>query len=65
MLKLLERVYVGLADWSALLALLPNLRKAKIVPDKEYEYFESKIYERALEDETVAIFLLLSCKILL
>lgn len=43
-LKLLERVYVHLADWHELLKLLPRLRKAKLIDDTELYNFEKKIY---------------------
>jgi HemY protein len=43
-LKLLERLYIRLGDWQALLKLLPSLRKAKLVDDEYIRGFESKIY---------------------
>ena len=47
-LKLLERVYVRLGDWQELLALLPSLRKAKLIDNAEMEIFEKKIYVQLL-----------------
>lgn len=43
-LKLLEKVYVRLADWKSLYALLPNLRKAKLLNNEQTEQFEKNIY---------------------
>ncbi|MDR3478116.1 MAG: heme biosynthesis HemY N-terminal domain-containing protein [Gammaproteobacteria bacterium] len=43
-LKLLERLYIRLGDWQALLKLLPSLRKAKLVDDEYIRSFEAKIY---------------------
>lgn len=43
-LKLLEKVYVRLADWTSLLALLPKLRKAKLLNALQYEQFEKNVY---------------------
>jgi len=43
-LQLLEKVYVRLGDWKNLQILLPRLRKAKIITEKEFETFEKNIY---------------------
>lgn len=43
-LKLLEKVYVHLADWKSLQALLPSLRKAKVLSTEDYIIFEKNIY---------------------
>jgi HemY protein len=43
-LKLLERLYVHLGDWHELLALLPSLRKAKLINLEQNQIFEKKIY---------------------
>ena len=43
-LHLLEKVYVRLADWSALLNLLPNMRKAKVLTKEQAVYFEKNLY---------------------
>lgn len=43
-LKLLEKIYVRLADWDHLKALLPSMRKAKMLNLKEFELFEKNIY---------------------
>jgi HemY protein len=43
-LKLLEKIYVRLGDWQQLQALLPAMRKAKILNSHEYELFEKNIY---------------------
>ena len=43
-LKLLEKVYVRLADWKNLQALLPSMRKAKVLTSEDYELFEKNLY---------------------
>jgi HemY protein len=43
-LKLLEKVYVRLADWNNLNALLPALRKAKLINTEQNGHFEKNIY---------------------
>jgi HemY protein len=43
-LKLLERVYIHQADWQAMLKLLPNLRKTKIITPEDNHNFEKRIY---------------------
>jgi len=43
-LKLLEKVYVRLADWKNLQNMLPAMRKAKILTKVEFELFEKNIY---------------------
>jgi HemY protein len=43
-LKLLERVYVHQGDWQALLKLLPQLQKTKIITAEEFQNFEKRIY---------------------
>lgn len=48
LLKLLERIYIHLADWSALLGLLPSLRKAKTASPSDLDALERRIYEALL-----------------
>lgn len=43
-LRLLEKVYVRLADWKNLQGLIPSMRKAKVLTAVEYELFEKNIY---------------------
>src|SRR3990167_245230 len=43
-LRLLEKVYVRLADWKALLVLLPSMRKAKVVTREQATQFEKNLY---------------------
>lgn len=43
-LKLLEKAYVRLADWKNLQALLPALRKAKLLNAEQTEQFEKNLY---------------------
>lgn len=47
-LKLLEKIYIRLADWKSLEALLPNLYKAKVFNKAESERFEKHIYAQML-----------------
>jgi HemY protein len=51
-LKLLERVYVRLADWPELLKLLPTLRKKKLITAEEQQNFENHIYLEMLSGTT-------------
>lgn len=43
-LKLLEKVYVRLGDWKNLEALLPSMRKAKIITKEEMALFEKNLF---------------------
>jgi HemY protein len=43
-LKLLEKVYVRLADWQSLEKLLPHFRKAKLITRAELQSFEKNLY---------------------
>jgi HemY protein len=43
-LKLLEKVYVRLAEWKNLQALLPAMWKARMLSSDEYSAFEKNIY---------------------
>lgn len=49
-LKLLEKVYVRLADWKSLLQLLPFLRKAKLITDEQMNIFERNTYQELLHE---------------
>ncbi|WP_422135790.1 heme biosynthesis HemY N-terminal domain-containing protein [Endozoicomonas sp. ALD040] len=44
-LKMLKQVYTRLNDWQSLAALLPKLKKQKIVSDKEYRTTELQCFE--------------------
>lgn len=48
-LKLLEKVYVRLSDWQHLQALLPSLRKAKVLNAEQLQQFEKNIYCELLQ----------------
>jgi HemY protein len=43
-LRLLEKVYVRLADWKQVQLLLPSMRKAKLLTSEQYYLFEKNIY---------------------
>lgn len=48
-LKLLQKLYIRLADWNALLNLLPLLRKAKLINAEQLEKLERKCYQELLQ----------------
>lgn len=55
-LKLLEKAYVHLADWKNLEALVPSMRKAKILTAQQSDLFEKNIYSeifRAADDKSI------------
>jgi HemY protein len=47
-LKLLEKVYIRLADWQGLISILPSLRKAKVINDDQLVKFEENTYQELL-----------------
>lgn len=47
-LKLLERVYVHMADWKSLVELLPAIYKAKVVNRADFAALETRIYAEYL-----------------
>lgn len=47
-LKLLERVYIHLADWPALIQLIPRLRKAHVMSEEQINLLERHTYEEML-----------------
>jgi len=47
-LELLREVYSGLQDWDKLAALLPDLKKHKLLVDDELQQFEREIYGQLL-----------------
>ena len=48
MLKLLQKLYIRLADWKGLLKLLPNLRKAKLLTQDQLTQLELHVYQELL-----------------
>lgn len=48
-LKLLEKIYRRQGDWQRLHALLPSLRKAKVITSAEYDQEEAKLALLSLE----------------
>jgi HemY protein len=48
MLKLLQKLYIRLADWKALLKLLPSLRKAKLLTQDQLTQLELHVYQELL-----------------
>tara|TARA_R110000868_G_scaffold410037_2_gene696956 strand:- start:1248 stop:2432 length:1185 start_codon:yes stop_codon:yes gene_type:complete len=49
-LKMLEKVYVRLADWQSLSMLLPDLRKAKVLNDAQLIHFEQTLHCETLRE---------------
>jgi HemY protein len=47
-LKLLQKLYVRLADWKGLLKLLPSLRKAKLLTTEQLNLLELHVYQEIL-----------------
>ncbi|MFZ2315507.1 MAG: heme biosynthesis HemY N-terminal domain-containing protein [Gammaproteobacteria bacterium] len=54
LLVLQEKALVRLGDWSGLKALLPRLRKAKVLNAAEYDLFEKNIYVEILNAANLA-----------
>lgn len=50
-LKLLERVYIHLGDWSSLLKLLPSLYRSSVLTREQYAMLEKKVYEELLNSQ--------------
>lgn len=48
-LTLLKKIYIQLADWKNLLALLPLLRKRKLLTDEQADKLEQHAYEKLLD----------------
>ena len=48
-MKLLKQNYLLLKDWNALVKLLPDLRKKKVISGKEYEKLHQRIYSALFE----------------
>ncbi len=51
-LKLLKRLYENLGEWKKLEEILPDLRRRKVIGDKEYQALESQIYRERLKQES-------------
>ncbi len=51
-LSLLERLYVQLNDWQALIQLLPKLYKNRVIPRENFAIFEKNIYIELLKKAT-------------
>jgi HemY protein len=47
-LKLLQKLYIQLADWKGLLKLLPSLRKTKLMTGEQLLHMEVNIYKEML-----------------
>ena len=51
-LKLLKQVYCRLNDWQSLVALLPKLKKLKVIDDMEYRELELQSFEALFDQAT-------------
>jgi len=49
-LKLLMRLYQEVKDWPQLIALLPDLKKYKVVSENDYNQLELHAYQQAITD---------------
>jgi len=54
-LRLLEKVYVRSANWQALQAILPSMRKARILTSEQFEQFEKNVACEVLRSDSKTI----------
>lgn len=48
-LRMIEKLFIRLADWPALLKLIPSLRKAKLFTTEQVDKLEQHVYEELLK----------------
>lgn len=51
-LKLLKKLYENLAEWKKLEEMLPDLRRRKVIGDKEYQELEARVCRERLKQES-------------
>ncbi len=51
-LKLLKKLYENLGEWKKLEEMLPDLRRRKVVADKEIQALELKVFQERLKQES-------------
>jgi HemY protein len=54
-LKLLKRLYENLGEWNKLEEMLPDLRRRKVIDDKEYEALEARVCHERLKQESTSV----------
>ena len=55
MLKLLKKLYENLGEWRKLEELLPELRRRKVVVDRELQLLEAKVFRERLQQESTSV----------
>lgn len=51
-LKLMMRLYLNLGEWKRLEEILPDLRRRKVINDKEFQALEGKVVRERLKQES-------------
>jgi HemY protein len=54
-LKLLKKLYENLGEWKKLEELLPDLRRRKVISDKEIQVLELKVFGERLKQESDSV----------
>lgn len=54
-LKLLKKLYENLGEWQKLEEILPDLRRRKVISDKEIQALERQVYRERLKQESGAV----------
>lgn len=54
-LKLLKKLYENLSEWKKLEELLPELRRSRVIGDKEYQELEIRVYRERLKQESADV----------
>lgn len=54
-LKLLKRLYQNLGEWKRLEEILPDLRRRKVISDKEYQVLEGQVVRERLQQEADSV----------
>ena len=54
-LKLLKKLYENLGEWRKLEEILPELRRRKVVVDKELQLLEAKVFRERLQQESTSV----------
>jgi HemY protein len=54
-LKLLKKLYENLGEWQNLEEILPDLRRRKVIGDKEFQVLEGRVLRERLKQESVSV----------
>ncbi|MEJ2593422.1 MAG: heme biosynthesis protein HemY, partial [Candidatus Thiodiazotropha sp.] len=54
-LKLLKKLYENLAEWKKLEEMLPDLRRRKVIGEKEYQELEARVCRERLKQESDSV----------